>query len=94
MDNATRTRDLLNHNQLLYRLSYIHHVCIRRTGLAQQMDTIHDFVDMAYSASRKPTGEGMVKQCNDNNTVFTSLDRFHKPVEMANYRRFLVDTDS
>lgn len=27
VDNAARTRDLLNHNQLLYRLSYIHHVC-------------------------------------------------------------------
>ena len=26
MDNAARTRDLLNHNQLLYLLSYIHHV--------------------------------------------------------------------
>lgn len=26
VDNAARTRDLLNHNQLLYLLSYIHHV--------------------------------------------------------------------
>ena len=26
MDNAARTRDLLNHNQMLYQLSYIHHV--------------------------------------------------------------------
>lgn len=25
VDNAARTRDLLNHNQMLYRLSYIHH---------------------------------------------------------------------
>ncbi len=26
VDNAVRTRDLLNHNQMLYLLSYIHHV--------------------------------------------------------------------
>ena len=26
MANAARTRDLLNHNQMLYQLSYIHHV--------------------------------------------------------------------
>lgn len=25
VDNAVRTRDLLNHNQMLYLLSYIHH---------------------------------------------------------------------
>ena len=26
MANAARTRDLLNHNQMLYQLSYSHHV--------------------------------------------------------------------
>lgn len=26
VDNAVRTRDLLNHNQMLYLLSYIHHM--------------------------------------------------------------------
>lgn len=53
VDNAARTRDLLNHNQLLYRLSYIHHVCvIRSPGFAQQMDTIQDFPDNANSARR------------------------------------------
>lgn len=26
VDDVARTRDLLNHNQVLYRLSYIHHV--------------------------------------------------------------------
>ena len=30
VDNAARTRDLLNHNQMLYRLSYIHHVVSNR----------------------------------------------------------------
>jgi hypothetical protein len=28
VDNAVRTRDLLNHNQMLYLLSYIHHVAL------------------------------------------------------------------
>ena len=29
VDNAVRTRDLLNHNQMLYLLSYIHHAACR-----------------------------------------------------------------
>ena len=53
VDNAARTRDLLNHNQLLYRLSYIHHVWVRFPGFAQQMDTIQDFRDNASSARRE-----------------------------------------
>lgn len=38
--NAARTRDLLNHNQVLYRLSYSHHAqCMWYT--LQQMTTLH-----------------------------------------------------
>lgn len=32
VDNVARTRDLLNHNQVLYRLSYIHHALRIATG--------------------------------------------------------------
>lgn len=52
VDNAARTRDLLNHNQLLYQLSYIHHVWHPKNGFAQQMNTIHEISDNANSASR------------------------------------------
>lgn len=36
VDNAVRTRDLLNHNQMLYRLSYIHHVTHTLTSAATE----------------------------------------------------------
>ena len=42
--NAARTRDLLNHNQVLCQLSYSHHV----HNSVQQMKTIHGLVDAVY----------------------------------------------
>ena len=51
--NAVRTRDLLNHNQMLYLLSYIHHVVpFPPAGIAQQMDTILDRSDLCHAMSR------------------------------------------
>ena len=54
VDNAARTRDLLNHNQMLYRLSYIHHVVSNRgePRFAQQSKTIHDVRDVRFPARR------------------------------------------
>lgn len=50
VDNAARTRDLLNHNQMLYRLSYIHHGATN--DFAQQVDTIHVFCQVCDTARR------------------------------------------
>lgn len=83
VDNATRTRDLLNHNQLLYRLSYIHHVCARRTGFAQQMDTIHDFLDIAYSARRDP---GMISRKPRNSSPLSRDTPTRGPTGMTHRR--------
>ena len=30
MSDGARTRDILDHNQVLYQLSYAHHDCVRR----------------------------------------------------------------
>ena len=43
--NAAWTRDLLNHNQMLYRLSYSHHVH-ETYRITQQRNTIHEFSDL------------------------------------------------
>lgn len=32
VSNGTRTRDILDHNQVLYHLSYTHHVACRPAG--------------------------------------------------------------
>ncbi len=34
MSNGTRTRDILDHNQVLYQLSYTHHVPLRLSQLS------------------------------------------------------------
>ena len=69
VDNAARTRDLLNHNQMLYRLSYIHHVVSNRgePRFAQQSKTIHDVQDVRFPARRF--------SCNHRNTR-------HRPWEL------------
>lgn len=54
VDNAARTRDLLNHNQLLYLLSYIHHGAFQFPKIAQQRNTIHTLVDMRNRVCRIP----------------------------------------
>ena len=42
--NAARTRDLLNHNQMLYQLSYSHHVSLHTEAQQMKLYTISSYV--------------------------------------------------
>lgn len=57
--NAARTRDLLNHNQMLYQLSYSHH-CSGSVGTGQQVNTIHEC--RSNVCARRVGGKGVVSR--------------------------------
>ena len=52
VDNAARTRDLLNHNQLLYLLSYIHHSCVASNRWILYMTRRKSSTRVSHSMSR------------------------------------------
>ncbi len=50
--NAARTRDLLNHNQMLYQLSYGHHSVVFSKLNSHNSKYIHNFADVCSSVCR------------------------------------------
>ena len=53
MSDGTRTRDHLDHNQVLYQLSYTHHGCL---GQPQKCTRKRGLLSAAGQAGSAPTG--------------------------------------
>lgn len=71
VDNAARTRDLLNHNQMLYRLSYIHHV-VWNPRNSRFRTTLKDYT--RYQG-RPLLGESFFRQTLPRNAISASSSR-------------------
>lgn len=71
VDNAARTRDLLNHNQMLYRLSYIHHV-VWNPRNSRFRTTVKDYT--RYQG-RPLLGESFFRQTLPRNAISASSSR-------------------
>ena len=64
MSNGIRTRDILDHNQVLYRLSYTHHAaaCPRRHDKSSGTSGAGEIGSSAYSAVSGSSGTAPVSE--------------------------------